>query len=277
MELMGFKSFADRTLIDFTDGITALLGPNGCGKSNIVDAMKWVLGEQSTKNMRAEKMEDVIFNGTDGRKALNVAEVTLVLSNEENLLDLDLAEISIKRRLYRNGDSEYYVNNTQVKLKELREIFYDTGIGKSAYSIMEQGKIDQVLSNKPEERRYLFEEAAGITRFKMKGSEAERKLARTNDNMVQVENILSEVRKNYESLKKQSEKTLIYRDLREKLSSIGIDQQLLKYSTLKQQLQTKEKSRNEALEKKTALRPASFSSTETWRATWMRSTPWRTS
>jgi chromosome segregation protein len=173
IELMGFKSFADRTIIDFTDGITALLGPNGCGKSNIVDAMKWVLGEQSTKNMRAEKMEDVIFSGTNERKALNVAEVTLIISNEENLLDLDLAEISIKRRLYRNGDSEYFVNNTLVKLKELRELFYDTGIGKSAYSIMEQGKIDQVLSNKPEERRFLFEEAAGITRFIMKGSEAE--------------------------------------------------------------------------------------------------------
>ena len=253
MELMGFKSFADRTLIDFTEGITALLGPNGCGKSNIVDAMKWVLGEQSTKNMRAEKMEDVIFNGTDARKALNVAEVTLILSNEENLLDLDLAEISIKRRLYRNGDSEYYVNNTQVKLKELREIFYDTGVGKSAYSIMEQGKIDQVLSNKPEERRYLFEEAAGITRFKMKGSEAERKLARTNDNMVQVENILSEVRKNYESLKKQSEKTLVYRNLREKLSSIEIDQQLLKYSSLNEQLQTQEKQRDAELENKSRI------------------------
>ncbi len=256
MELMGFKSFADRTLIDFTDGITALLGPNGCGKSNIVDAMKWVLGEQSTKNMRAEKMEDVIFNGTDARKALNVAEVTLVLSNEENLLDLDLAEISIKRRLYRNGDSEYYVNNTQVKLKELREIFYDTGIGKSAYSIMEQGKIDQVLSNKPEERRYLFEEAAGITRFKMKGSEAERKLARTNENMVQVENILSEVRKNYETLKKQSEKTLIYRELREKLSSIGIDQQLLKFSSLTEELEKKESGRNTEMEKKSSIEAA---------------------
>jgi len=253
IELMGFKSFADRTLIDFTDGITALLGPNGCGKSNIVDAMKWVLGEQSTKNMRAEKMEDVIFNGTDSRKALNVAEVTLIISNEENLLDLDLSEISIKRRLYRNGDSEYFVNNTLVKLKELREIFYDTGIGKSAYSIMEQGKIDQVLSNKPEERRYLFEEAAGITRFKMKGSEAERKLSRTNDNMIQVENILSEVRKNYETLRKQSEKTLIYRQLREELSTIDIDIQLLKYSSLSEQQEGKEKDRNRELEKKSRL------------------------
>ncbi len=250
---MGFKSFADRTQIEFTDGITALLGPNGCGKSNIVDAMKWVLGEQSTKNMRAEKMEDVIFNGTDARKALNVAEVTLIISNEDNLLDLDLSEISIKRRLYRNGDSEYFVNNTLVKLKELREIFYDTGIGKSAYSIMEQGKIDQVLSNKPEERRYLFEEAAGITRFKMKGHEAERKLARTEDNMVQVENILSEVRKNYETLKKQSEKTMIYRKLREDMTSIDIDIQLLRYSQLTEQQAKKEGQRNKELEKKSSI------------------------
>lgn len=250
---MGFKSFADRTQIEFTDGITALLGPNGCGKSNIVDAMKWVLGEQSTKNMRAEKMEDVIFNGTDARKALNVAEVTLIISNENNLLDLDLSEVSIKRRLYRNGDSEYFVNNTLVKLKELREIFYDTGIGKSAYSIMEQGKIDQVLSNKPEERRYLFEEAAGITRFKMKGHEAERKLARTEENMVQVENILSEVRKNYETLKKQSEKTMIYRKLREDMTSIDIDIQLLRYSQLTEQQAKKEEQRNKELEKKAKL------------------------
>ena len=169
------------------------------------------------------------------------AEVTLIISNEENLLDLDLAEISIKRRLYRNGDSEYFVNNTLVKLKELREIFYDTGIGKSAYSIMEQGKIDQVLSNKPEERRYLFEEAAGITRFKMKGSEAERKLVKTNENMVQVDNILGEVRKNYETLKKQSDKTLIYRKLREEISSIDIDLQLLKFNQLTQQFAVKRK------------------------------------
>ncbi len=253
IELLGFKSFADRTQIDFTDGITALLGPNGCGKSNIVDSIKWVLGEQSTRNMRAEKMEDVIFNGTENRKALNVAEVTLIVSNEENVLDLDLPEISIKRRLYRTGESEYYVNNTQVKLKELREIFYDTGIGKSAYSIMEQGKIDQVLSNKPEERRSLFEEAAGITRYKMKGHEAERRLERTKENMVQVENILTEVRKNYETLKKQSEKTLQYRELREGLFSIEIDIQLLKYRTLQENFEKKDELYRKVSEKKIKL------------------------
>ena len=253
IELLGFKSFADRTQIDFTEGITALLGPNGCGKSNIVDSIKWVLGEQSTRNMRAEKMEDVIFNGTEDRKALNVAEVTLVVSNEENVLDLDLPEISIKRRLYRSGESEYFVNNTLVKLKELREIFYDTGIGKSAYSIMEQGKIDQVLSNKPEERRVLFEEAAGITRFKMKGSEAERKLGKTRENMVQVENILGEVRKNYETLKKQSDKTMQYRSLREELFSLEIDTQLLKYKMLLENHTKKDSQYKTIQDKKKAL------------------------
>ena len=197
IELFGFKSFADRSKIDFVDGITALLGPNGCGKSNVVDAIKWVLGEQSTRSLRAEKMEDVIFNGTDSRKPLNIAEVTLVLSNDSGMLNLDVPEISIKRRLYRSGESEYYVNNTPVKLKELRELFFDTGVGKSAYSIMEQGKIDQVISNKPEERRFIFEEAAGIKRYRVRSADAERKLEKTEENMRQVVNIISEVKKSY--------------------------------------------------------------------------------
>lgn len=247
IEIMGFKSFADRTRIEFSGGISALLGPNGCGKSNVVDSVKWVLGEQSTKNMRAEKMEDVIFNGTETRKALNIAEVTLVIANEEGILDLDMPEVAIKRRLYRNGESEYLVNNTPVRLKELRELFYDTGIGKSAYSIMEQGKIDQVLSNKPEERRYLFEEAAGITKFKARGSEADRKLARTEENMVQVENILREVRRNYDTLKKQSEKTLKYRECRSRIYELDIDIQLLKLQSFKQ---TKENKINQLNSKK---------------------------
>ena len=149
LEIFGFKSFADRTRIEFADGITALLGPNGCGKSNVVDAVKWVLGEQASKAMRADKMEDVIFNGTESRKALNVAEVTLTIANENGLLNLDMSEIAIKRRLYRSGESEYYINNAPVKLKDIRELFWDTGVGKAAYSVMEQGKIDQILSSKP--------------------------------------------------------------------------------------------------------------------------------
>ena len=206
VEIFGFKSFADRTVVEFSEGISALLGPNGCGKSNVVDSIKWVLGEQSSKTLRAEKMEDVIFNGTESRKALNVAEVTLLISNDAGILELDMPEIAVKRRLYRSGESEYFINGAQVKLKELRELFFDTGIGKTAYSIMEQGKIDQILSNKPEERRYLFEEAAGITKYKMRGAEAERKLARTEENMRQVESILSEVKRSHDSLKIQAER-----------------------------------------------------------------------
>jgi chromosome segregation protein len=222
MTLLGFKSFADKTEIHFQDGVTALLGPNGCGKSNVVDAIKWVLGEQSTRNMRAENMVDVIFNGTEQRRALNVAEVSLVIANDHNLLDLDVPEIEIKRRLYRSGESEYFINNSSSKLKEVKELFLDTGVGKSAYSIMEQGKIDQILSSRPEDRRYIFEEAAGITRYKIRGAEAERKLKKTQENMSQVENILHEVKRNHDSLKKQSDKTLLYRKHKDALIDLEI-------------------------------------------------------
>ena len=241
IELFGFKSFADRSKIEFVDGITALLGPNGCGKSNVVDAVKWVLGEQSSKSLRAEKMEDVIFNGTEGRKPLNVAEVTLTLSNDSGMLNLDVPEVSIKRRLYRSGDSEYYVNNTPVKLKELRELFFDTGVGKSAYSIMEQGKIDQILSNRPEERRFIFEEAAGITKYKVRSAEAERKLDKTEENMRQVESILSEVKKSHDSLKIQSEKTVKYRELKDDIFKVEIDIQLLRLRNFIEQKDSAEK------------------------------------
>ena len=228
LEIFGFKSFADRTRIEFAEGITALLGPNGCGKSNVVDAMKWVLGEQASKTLRAEKMEDVIFNGTESRKALNVAEVTLTISNENGLLNLEVSEIAIKRRLYRSGESEYFINNTPVRLKELRELFWDTGVGKAAYSVMEQGKIDQILSSKPEDRRYLFEEAAGITRFKVRRAEAERKLQKTEENMRQVEGVLTEVRRSYDVLKVQAEKTVKHRSLRDAIFEHDLDIQLLR-------------------------------------------------
>ncbi len=253
IELFGFKSFADRSKIEFVDGITALLGPNGCGKSNVVDAIKWVLGEQSSKSLRAEKMEDVIFNGTEGRKALNVAEVTLTLSNDSGMLNLDVPEVSIKRRLYRSGDSEYYVNNTPVKLKELKELFFDTGVGKSAYSIMEQGRIDQILSNKPEERRFIFEEAAGITKYKVRSAEAERKLDKTEENMRQVESILSEVKKSHDTLKIQSEKTVKYRELKDDIFKVEIDIQLLKLKNFLELKDSAEKELGKLNGKKTDL------------------------
>lgn len=228
LEIFGFKSFVDRTRIEFSDGITALLGPNGCGKSNVVDAVKWVLGEQSAKNMRAERMEDIIFNGTETRKPLNVAEVALTIANEKSLLPLDLSEITIKRRLYRSGESEYYINNTHVKLRDIRELFWDTGVGKTAYSVMEQGKIDQILSSKPEDRRYLFEEAAGITRFKVKRAEAERKLERTEENMRQIEGIMGEVKRSYDVLKVQADKAIACRALRDDIFNLELDIQLLR-------------------------------------------------
>jgi len=149
LELHGFKSFADKTRLEFADGTTSLLGPNGCGKSNIVDAIKWVLGEQSTKTLRAGKMEDVIFNGTETRKPLNLAEVSLVVSNEEGLLPTEHSEVEIRRRLFRSGESEFFINREPVRLKDVRELFFDAGVGKPAYSILEQGKIDQILSHNP--------------------------------------------------------------------------------------------------------------------------------
>ena len=235
IDILGFKSFADKTRLEFSEGITALLGPNGCGKSNVVDAVKWVLGEQSAKMLRADRMGDVIFNGTENRKALNVAEVTLLLSNEQEELPLDMPEISVKRRLFRFGESEYFINNHPVRLREIKELFFDTGVGKSAYSIMEQGRIDQILSNKPEERRLVFEEAAGITRFQVRSAEAERKLERTRENIRQVEGILGEVKRSYDTLKRQAVRTEEYRTLKELTFEAELDIQLLRLRGLFEQ------------------------------------------
>ena len=252
LEIFGFKSFADKVNVEFSDGVAALLGPNGCGKSNVVDAVKWVLGEQSTKSLRAENMQDIIFAGSDSRKPLNVAEVSLLFSNQNEILPLDLPEISIKRRLYRSGESEYFINNSAVKLKDIRELFFDTGIGKSAYSIMEQGRIDQLLSTKPEDRRYIFEEAAGITRFRVRGSEAERKLEKTEENMRHIEGILEEVRRSYNSLRVQAEKAESYRVLREKIFEVELEIQLIR---LKGLLEDKKK-REARLEERNKARDA---------------------
>jgi chromosome segregation protein len=228
LEIFGFKSFADRVRIEFSQGISALLGPNGCGKSNIVDAIKWVVGEQSAKSLRADSMEDIIFNGTENRRPLSVAEVAITIGNEGEALPLDVPEIEVKRRLYRSGENEYFINGKQSKLKEVRELFWDTGIGKSAYSVMEQGRIDQVLSSKPEDRRYLFEEAAGITKHKVRAREAELKLAKTEENMRQIEGIVREVKHSYESLRAQAEKTIRYRQLKDKIFETELDLYLVR-------------------------------------------------
>ena len=235
LEIFGFKSFADRTRIEFADGITALLGPNGCGKSNVVDAIKWVIGEQGAKALRAEKMENVIFAGTENRKPLNVAEVTLTILDEKGLLNLGLAEIAIKRRLYRSGESEYLINGKAAKLKDLRELFWDTGVGKAAYSVMEQGKIDQILSTRPEDRRYLFEEAAGITRSKARRAQAERDLESVEQNMREGEAVLEGVRREYDTLKKQAEEADRYRALKAAEFEAELDLSLLRLRSLAQE------------------------------------------
>ncbi|MGM0431256.1 MAG: chromosome segregation SMC family protein [Spirochaetota bacterium] len=246
IELFGFKSFADRSKLEFSPGITSLLGPNGCGKSNIVDAIKWVLGEQSIKTLRAGKMEDVIFNGTQSRKKLQVSEVILVISNEQGYLPLDVSEIAIKRRMYRSGESEYFINNAPVRLKEVKELFYDTGVGKTAYSILEQGKIDQILSQRPEDRRYIFEEAAGITRFKQRQQEAERKLVRTDEHITRVQGILKEVKQTYDTRRGQAEKAKRYQELEQEVFRLEVELQLVRVQTLKQRIENKQKAISEA-------------------------------
>lgn len=228
LDIFGFKSFADRTHIDFSDGITALLGPNGCGKSNVVDAIKWVLAENKAKNLRAQEKTDVIFNGTERRPALNVAEVTLTMSNENGLLPMEESEIAIKRRLYRSGEQEYFINNRPASSRDIVKLFMDTGVGKSSYSIMEQGQVSQILSSKPEDRRYIFEEAAGISRSKAECAIAERELEQTRQNMQQIEIAMAEIKRSYDTLKVQAEKTSKYRKVKEDIFNFELDLTLLK-------------------------------------------------
>ena len=254
LDIFGFKSFADRTHIDFSDGITALLGPNGCGKSNIVDAIKWVLAENKAKNLRATSKEDVIFNGTERRSPLNVAEVTLTMSNETGLLPLEESEIAIKRRLYRNGDNEYFINNKPASGRDILRLFMDTGVGKSAYSVMEQGKIDQILSSKPEDRRYLFEEAAGISKSKVECQEAERQLEIVRNNMKQIEASIVEIKKSYDTLKVQAEKTSKYRNLKEEIFNYDLDITLIKLKNFIQEKARHEKELREVELKRNEVR-----------------------
>lgn len=245
IDIFGFKSFADKTHIDFSDGITAIVGLNGSGKSNIVDAIKWVLAENKTKNLRAEKKEDVIFNGTQTRPPLNVAEVVLTINNENRLLPLDANEIAIKRRLFRSGENEYFLNSKEIGARKLSELFLNTGIGKSAYSVMEQGKIDQVLSSKAEDRRYLFEEAAAISKSKNDFAVASRELEGVKNSLSQVEASLSEIQKQYENLKKQAEKTEKFRSLKDEILENEKKIALLK---IREIIKTQEKGENELSE-----------------------------
>ncbi|MBR3152207.1 MAG: chromosome segregation protein SMC [Clostridia bacterium] len=222
LELQGFKSFADKTVLDFMPGITTVIGPNGSGKSNISDAIRWVLGEQSMKSLRGSKTEDVIFAGTQARKSLGFAEVSIIFDNQDGKLPIEFSEVTVTRRIYRSGESGYFINKTPCRLKDILELLMDTGIGKDGYSIIGQGKIDEILSNKSEERRHIFEEAAGIVKYRTRKVESEKKLEQTKLNLLRINDILSEIESNIEPLKIQSEKAKKFLDLREELKSIEI-------------------------------------------------------
>lgn len=240
LKLHGFKSFADPTTLRFETGVTAIVGPNGCGKSNVADAIRWVLGEQSAKALRGGKMQDVIFEGADTRKPAQMCEVSLLLTDCEKQLGSEFHEIEIMRRVYRDGGGEYFFNGQACRLKDIQKLFMDTGIGRTSYSIMAQGQIDQILSSKPEERRAVFEEAAGITKYKSQRKEALQKLALTDANLVRVADIVSEVGRQIGSLKRQASKALRYKKLSWRLRHLALAHHGFHYAQLSTQLATLE-------------------------------------
>lgn len=231
IEMVGFKSFADYQKIDFEEGITAIVGPNGCGKSNVADAIRWVLGEQSSKTLRGSSMQDVIFKGTEKRKGLSFCEVTLVFDNTNKVFNSDYNEIVITRKLYRSGESEYLLNKTPSRLKDIVNLLHDSGIGKNGYSIIGQGMVGKIVSSKPEERRVIFEEAAGIAKFKSKKTEAERKLLNTQDNLNRINDLITEIDRQLKPLKEQAETAKVYHELKDKLKVLEVNSYIYQYDT----------------------------------------------
>ncbi len=241
IEVYGFKSFANKITFQFHNGITGIVGPNGSGKSNVADAVRWVLGEQRIKQLRGASMQDVIFSGTELRKPLSYAYVAITLDNSDHQLAIDYDEVTVARRIYRSGESEYLINGANCRLKDVNELFYDTGIGKEGYSIIGQGQIDKILSGKPEERRELFDEAAGIVKFKRRKSAAQKKLEDEKANLLRVTDILSELEKQVKPLEKQSEVAKIYLKKKEELKTLDVNVFLLEHKRLKDQLEDVEK------------------------------------
>ena len=237
LELQGFKSFADKTVLEFMPGITAVIGPNGSGKSNISDAIRWVLGEQSMKSLRGSKSLDIIFAGTQNRKSLGFAEASLVFDNTDGSLPIEYTEVTVTRKIYRSGETGYYINKVPCRLKDVLELFMDTGIGKDGYSIIGQGKIDEILSNKSEDRRHIFEEAAGIVKYRVRKAESEKKLEHTKLNLLRINDILAEIETNIEPLKIQAEKAKKYLNLREELKNIEIGLFLYNIEKYKKELE----------------------------------------
>ena len=236
LEIQGFKSFADKISIEFNSGITAVVGPNGSGKSNISDAIRWVLGEQSAKTLRGGKMEDVIFAGTEHRKQLGFAEVSLTIDNEDHSLPIDYSEVTVTRRVYRSGESEYLINKSPCRLKDVHELFLDTGIGKDGYSIIGQGRVDEILSSKSEERRNIFEEASGIMKYKVRKIEAEKKLELTKQNLVRINDIINELETQLEPLRQQSDVAKRYLNLRDTLKELEINVYIENISKYKEKI-----------------------------------------
>jgi len=222
MEIAGFKSFADRTVIDFENSVTAIVGPNGSGKSNITEAIRWVLGEQSAKNLRGGKMPDVIFAGSDSRRSLNIAEVTIILDNEDHYLPIDYSEVSVTRRLRRSGESDFYLNKQSCRLKDIQELFMDSGLGKESFSIISQGKVEAIFSSKPEDRRGIFEEAAGVLKYKQRKKQAEQKLFETADNLDRLQDIIYELKEQLDPLVVQKKAAQEFLHLKEKLSKVDV-------------------------------------------------------
>ena len=251
LELVGFKSFCNKTTLEFEPGVTAVVGPNGCGKSNIFDAIRWVLGEQSAKSLRGSEMQDVIFNGTDKKEPLSMAEVSVVFDNKSRFFAIEQDEVLITRRLFRSGESEYLLNKNQVRLKDITDLLLGTCIGAESYSLVPQGKVDMILSSRPEDRRLVFDEAAGITKYKSQKREAMRKLEETEQNLLRVNDIITEVKRQIGSLERQANKARRYKELFEELKTKEINLAGLQKKSLHQQkdailaelaaLETKEK------------------------------------
>ena len=235
IEVQGFKSFANKIVFEFHNGITGIVGPNGSGKSNVADAVRWVLGEQRVKQLRGGTMQDVIFSGTENRKPLSFASVAITMDNSDHKLAVAYEEVTVTRRLYRSGESEYLLNGTVCRLKDIQEMFYDTGIGKEGYSIIGQGQIDRILSTKPEEARELFDEAAGIVKFKRRKAIAQKKLEDEKQNLVRVSDILSELEKQVGPLAKQAETAKEYLRLREELKRFDVNLFLADLKAIEQQ------------------------------------------
>src|SRR3954452_9927587 len=242
LELHGFKSFADKTRFEFPTGITVVVGPNGSGKSNIVDAIKWVLGEQSAKSLRGKDMSDVIFKGSgaSGRKPMNTAEATVVFDNADKRLPIDAPEVHITRRVYRSGEGEYLINRQPARLKDIRDLFRGSGVGGDAYSLIEQGKVDKLLQASAKDRRAIFEEAAGISRFKAKKVECQRRLERVEQNLLRLSDIVEEVENRLKAVRSQASKARRYREYTDRLQQLRTQIALVDWERLTQKLSSME-------------------------------------